>query len=337
MLNATSDSRLQQTINLASAPTNTAIILTWEDEVVLEEGNIPGYTPGYRVVVRNAAGAEQQLFSAVVSSPVSTHAADLTAYRGQSIVLSFEYHSSRTSGGQAFALIDSVSVRDNNGTGAEYVLNGGFEGGVVAWNSSSSPEAQNMTSGVRVLEGLDVKRSFYTVPNNLWGRWVDVFENHTGSPITTTVKYETSLGSGGAGVIYAPLAEAKVRALTSWDGSAVIRDVGMAFGSASTVDFGSASSLSSADGKDVVTVTYDITVPAGGRVAIVNFILMNGKTTGQTATDTTAKVADIDSEAFRIVTRFWADALYRNGMTQEQMDAIYNFPKPVAQEPGSEV
>jgi hypothetical protein len=111
----------------------------------------------------------------------------------------------------------------------------------------------------------------------------------------------------------------------------VIRDVGMAFGSASTVDFGSASSLSSADGKDVVTVTYDITVPAGGRVAIVNFILMNGKTTGQTATDTTAKVADIDSEAFRIVTRFWADALYRNGMTQEQMDAIYNFPKPVAQ------
>jgi hypothetical protein len=321
-LNATSDSRLQQLVTL---PSTTALTLTWQDQVALEVGSFPGYTPSYRVVLRDTAGALlQELFSTTTTTnPGGDHTADLSFYAGQSIVLSFEEHSAPRAGYETFAIVDAVSIKDAGSN--EYMVNGAFENGLASWTTNTPAEVQNMTSGARTIEGLDVTRSFYTMPNKMWGRWVDVFENKTSESITKTITYDTSLSSGVAGIIYAPLAEAQKRALVVWDSTAQIRDTGLVFGNAATVSYTSASALTSMDGKDVITVTYTITVPPNGRIALVNFIIMNGTYTGQTASASTARASAIDTEVFNIITKFWSEAQYRDGMTQQQMDAISNF------------
>jgi len=77
-------------------------------------------------------------------------------------------------------------------------------------------------------------------------------------------------------------------------------------------------------GNDLITATYDITVPAGGRAAIVTFVLMSGTDSGETG-GINAKAAEIDAEAKNIVTKFKTDAQYTAGMTQQQIDAVKNF------------
>jgi hypothetical protein len=158
----------------------------------------------------------------------------------------------------------------------------------------------------------------------MWARWVDVFENNTGSPIINTVTYSTNLGSDGYGIIYNTPNTAN-KALTTWDGDASDRDIGFVFGNATTVTFTSDDDLGNGNGDDNVYHTFDITVPAGGRVAIVNFMIMNGTDTGSTAADVTDLATDIDAEAKLIVDNIWTDGQYLTGMTQEQIDAIVNF------------
>ncbi len=327
-LNATSDSHIQQTLNLTSLPTQTQIILSWKDNVSIEPGPVFGYNPSYRVVARDVNGTLlRELYNYTGTNPPSGHSVDIGisyALGGKNIVLSFEFKSMTEPWNRAFAVVDSVSVKDMSG--AEYVTNGNFEtGDLTGWTANTPSEVQNITSGMRPLEGLNVTRSFYTLPNNLWARWVDVFENTTAGPITRTVTYDTSLGSSGAGIIYyTPGTNSK--ALTSWDGAAEDRDIGMVFGSGATkVDMGpSASALNSFDGNQYILVTYDITVPANGRVAIVNFIIMDGTDTGQLGVYT-AKATEIDTEAAKIMSNFWTDVQYRAGMTQQQIDAIINM------------
>jgi hypothetical protein len=286
--------------------------------------------------VRDLAGNElESLYTTTVDAGVSQWA-DLTAYKGQSIVLSFEQHNmSRGDDGSPpwiGAMIDEVSVSDNNGTGTELVVNGDFEtGNLTGWSANSPAEVQNMTSGGRNLDNFWVTRSFYTVPNKLWGRWVDVFENtNLASAVTATVTYYTNLGSNSCGVIYdTPGTGGK--AITSWDTTWEDRDIGMVFGLVSSKTYTSTTvqdpffTNGNCDGSDDIYFDYVITVPAGGKVALVNFIIMGSHDTGLTAADTTAKATEVDAEASRIVNNFWTDGQYRTGMTQEQIDAIKNF------------
>jgi hypothetical protein len=324
-LNATSDSRLQQTVDLTS--TSGTVVIAWSEAVSIESGVLPGYDASYRVVVRNTDGSVCQTL--LTNSQISTtgkenKSIDLNAQcTGKTVVLSFEEKSMTDPYSQTFAVIDDVSVKDSNGAGSERVVNGDFEtGNTTGWTTNTPAEVQNLTSGSRTVEGLDVTRSFYTVPNKLWARWVDVYENHTGSSISKTVTYETSLGSNGAGIIYyAPGSNNK--ALTSWDALLEGRDVGLVFGNAKSVTFTSDDG-SGLVGSSIIDVTYDITVPAGGRVAIVNFVIMDGTDTGQ-LNDINAKATEIDTEAAKIVGNFWTDEQYRVGMTQEQIDAISNL------------
>jgi hypothetical protein len=356
-LNATSDSRLQQTLNLTQA--TAPITLTWTDSVSLDYGLFMDYTPSYRVVVRDLAGNElQELVPATTFAPAAVHSEDLSAYAGLKVVLSFEERSSISySFMKPYVIIDDVSVRDGNGS--KYERNGDFESrNLVGWTTNSPNEVQNITSGVQNLaqsgafdpftsepipDGFDVTRSFYTAPDKKWGRWVDVFENNTTKAMTKTIRYDTYLGSGGAGVIYwTPVTG--FEAVTSWDSTGMLRDIGLVFGNVFVnpsrftnvqdplLTFMSDDGTGS--GSDQITTSYDITMPAHGRAVIVHFIIMDGVATGQSALDpitsevnTNAKAAAIDAEAENIVKNFWIDPQYRNGMTQEQINSIWNFAK----------
>ena len=346
-LNATSFSRLQQAVDLSGA--TAPILLRWNHNASMYGGNMPGFTPNYRVVVRDfLTGDELEELSATTVNELYSAAPFLTAYAGQKIVLSFELKDVPEDWGVRGAIIDDVSVRDNNGTGTELIVNGGFEtGNLTGWSVNSPSVSQNMTSGPRnfgcdyisdplcssplPLDGLTVQRSFYTVPNKLWGRWVDEFENpDLVSAITTTVTYHTNLGSDNCGVIYdTPGTGGK--AITSWDTSWDDRDIGMVFGLVSSKTYTSTTvqdplwTNNNCDGSDDIFFNYVITVPAGGKVALVNFIILGSHDTGLTATSVADKAAAIDAEAAKIVSNFWTDGQYRTGMTQEQIDAISNF------------
>ncbi len=249
----------------------------------------------------------------------SSGSANITAYKGQTVQLSFEatgdYYGYSTK-------IDDVSVLDGGST--QYVSNGGFESDMTGWTTNVVNSSTNFTSGLRSLDGLSVHRSFYTVPDKLWGRWVDVYQNNTASPITVTINYYTNFGSDNYGIIYnTPGTSGK--AITSWDGSAKDRDFGMVYGTANNVAYTSATALNTGDGSEDFNVSYHVTIPAGGQKSIVNFILMDGTDTGLAAVDTTAMATEIDTAAAAIVANFRSDSQYRDGMTQAQIDSIINF------------
>jgi len=342
-LNATSNSRLQQTVDLTSVPTGSTILFDWTEVISppgLDTGIIPGYNPRYSVVIRNTNGA-------ILLAPAHTVTTtgpknweiDLSQFAGQKIVLSFEYSSSispmigalQLSPPQTYAMVTNVSVYTLTGgvKSGEYVTNGGFDSGdLTGWTTNSPMEVQNMTSGVRTLDGLNIQRSFYTAPNKLWGRWVDVFVNNTASDIAKTVIYETDLGYNGTGVIYSSTTGTK--SITAWDAVNGSRDIGWVFGNTVTTIFTSyTGTINTTIDTDIIDVSYNITVPAnGGMVAIVNFILMDGTDTGQAANgNLTAKATAIDTEAANIMSHFWTDPNYQylRGMTQQQIDAVVNF------------
>lgn len=328
-LNATADSRLQQVVSL---PSGTLITIGWSDDVWLSGSLLfEGPTSTYHVVLRNQDGTVFQTLYPTLNNQFQTgprpHSIDVGPFVStKTLVLSFEESGSTISVDLAHAIIDSVSVHSNAGT---YLTNGDFETGLTGWTVSTPTEIQNITSGARTIAGLVVKRSFYTVPNKLWARWVDVFENHTAGVISTNVTYETALGSADYGIIY-PTPGTTSKALTSWDSSALTRDIGLVFGNALSTVY-TTDDGTGLVGSDVIDVTYHISVPAGGRVAIVNFALMDGaKTgldpaTGSPVLDFSLKATDIDTEAANIVNNFWTDSQYRKGMTQVQIDAISNF------------
>jgi hypothetical protein len=344
-LNATSDSRLQQRIDLTSLPANTPLSLSWNDAVSLDFGAI-NVDPGYRVVIQDLSGnLTTTVLTPITSATLTTRAYTgvLDQYAGHQILLSFELHSAISPfqegpnsvppfSSTSYAIIDDVSIRAH--LGSVLVANGNFEtGGLAPWSTNTPREVQNVTSGSRNVNGLDVKRSFYTVPNKLWGRWVDVFSNNTATTITRTVVYDTSLGSNGTGIIY-PTPGTIVssgtntvsKALTSYDFVTGNRDIGWVFGNAKSVTFNSYiyDPVAPTVGSDLITVTYDITVPAHGKVALVNFIIMDGSVTGSLG-NPNAKATAIDAAAAAIVSNFWTDVQYRNGMTQAQVVAIQNL------------
>ena len=330
-LNDVYDGRLSQTIDLSGA--TTPVNLDWSWATNVEDGNFSMDDQYIRVVIRDPAdGTVLETLLTETDSDENTYSYNLDAYIGDTIVVSFEISSS----GEGPNLIDDVSLTDD--AAVEYIDNGDFEtGDMTDWSINDPDELQNFTSAAEDIAGLTVTRSFYTVPDKLWGRWVDTFTNNTAAAVTAAVEYDSNLGSDSSGILYlTPGTDG--RSLTGWDGEAQEdppdatsssndRDFAFVFGDVDNVDFTTATALDdgNSDGNDDITHSYPITVNPGEMLAIVNFVIMNGVDTGETAADVTARATAIDTAALDIVDNFWDDGQYRSGMTQEQIDAIINF------------
>jgi hypothetical protein len=321
VLHAVPDSRLQQTLNLAAAV--APITLTWVGSDRSDNDRFGDEPYFLQVVVRSVAGALLATIfrdsSDLIGNTGAFGTGDLSAFAGQSVVLSFEQ---RSSGDGQSSVIDDVSVTDNNAV--QFVTNGNFEAGGTGWTVPDIKIASNVVSGMRMLNGLEVRRNFFAQPNALWGRWVDMFRNPTASAINATVIYDTNLGSDDSGIIYdTPGAIGK--AITTWDGDNSDRDIGMVFGNATQVTFLSEDGLGNSNGSDGVEFRFNISVPAGGLVSIVNFIIMDGTDTADTAADITARATAVDTLAADIANNFRTSLAYRRGMAQEQLDSAANF------------
>jgi hypothetical protein len=324
-LNGIYDARLSQTVDLSGAVSPANLSWTWD--ITLTDR---GPEPYARVVIRSVTdGSLLATLENVTTDDANSYNISMDAYIGQSVIVSFE-SSSHT---ESARLIDDVSLTDSNST--QYITNGDFEtGNLTGWTTNEPEELQNMTSASVTLAGLTVTRSFYTVPDKLWGRWIDVFTNETAAAITTTIAYSHNLGSDNYGILYlTPGTDGQ--ALTGWDAtsdsgydpgsSSNDRDFAFVFGDVTEVVFTSATGLDTGDGSDDITHGYNVTVEPGETVAIVNFVVMNGIDTNMTATDETALATEIDTEVTNILTNFWTDNQYRTGMTQAQIDAIINL------------
>jgi hypothetical protein len=318
LLHPVPGARLRQTLDLRQAV--APVVLDWTGSYYAGPYNFTDEPYFWQVVVRSLQTGEvlATLYRDSAAGFVGNYrTARLDAFVGQGIELSFE-QSNPANGTR----IETVSARDANGT--QFVVNGDFSAGLTGWTAPIPEVLQNVQSGMRMLHGLEVRRAFYTQPNVLWGRFTDSFTNPTASPISLTVQYVSILGSNGAGIIYGTPG-ATSRALTSWDGAAKGRDVGLVYGDGASVTYQSASALATADGSRDILVNYPITVPAGGTVAIAQFLIMTGVDTGRGAADASARATQVELLAADIANQFRTASIYQRGLTQAQLAAIVNL------------
>lgn len=312
--------RLQQRLDLTSAAGH-AVSATWSGLAGANPNLFPDEPFFMQVVVRDTAGTLLATLYRVDATGTSGTwgSASLSAFAGQVVVLSFEQS---TPVGPSS--IDTVSVVDAV-TSAQFVVNGDFQAGISGWTVPDIRVAQNIRSGPRSVPGLGmVQRTFYTQPDALWGRMTDVFTNTGTSAVQATVRYQSDLGSDDGGIIYdTPGAEGK--AVTTWDGAAFDRDCGFVFGAASAVSYRSATSKIVPDGSAIIDVSFTIDVPAGGSATLVNFVVLTGTDTGDTATDATARATQVDEAAADIARNFRTNFAYQRGLTQAQLDTLRNF------------
>ena len=319
VLHPVPNARLQQTLDLTAA-VGHGVSLTWSGTQGSSNGNVANEPFFMQVVVRDSSGA---LLSTLYrrdndATMGSWGTASLTAFAGQTVVLCFEQRAAYEG-----ARLDDVSVKDAV-TSTEFVVNGDFEAGALGWTVPAGKVSQNVSCGVRALNGLQVQRSFYTQPNQLWGRMTDTFSNPTGAPVTAVVTYQTNLGSDDGGIIY-PTPGAIGKALSTWDGATGDRDLGWIFGAADKVQYTSATTLDTFDGDEDISVAFNLTVPAGGMVTLINFIVLTGTDTRQVALDASARATEVDTMAAAIGNNFRSDFAYQRGLTQAQLDSLKNF------------
>lgn len=319
MLNRVSLAQISQDVDLSTA--SGTVTLSFEYDAYPDYYNISGRDYNLSVVVESG-GNDTEVFNIANTSGSGTENIDISAYAGQNIKLSFVYSSDSW-----YALIDTISIQDQNNI--EFVTNGDFEGNTLTgWTANEPQETQNVTFGSRVVSdaNVTVTRSFYTKPNSLWARYADVYENNTSAPVDINVSYYTNLGSDDYGIIY-DTPETANKAITTWDGDNSDRDIGFVFGNASHVEYTSDDGLGNGNGSDSMNIHYrNVNIPANSKITIVNFVIMNGKDTADTAGDIDAKATEIDIAAKAIVDGMAAGTEeYYRGMTSEQKNTIVNF------------
>ncbi|CAN5616217.1 hypothetical protein BH11PSE7_BH11PSE7_18820 [soil metagenome] len=332
-LTPSQDSRMQQTVTVPSVGAGT---LTWDTISNTASANgsdgsgsiFTGDSYFFRVVLRNSAGAVvgtlyDEQSGSVVSGTLGV--ADMTPYAGQTLALSFEarsyYHGEEY--GYYGPGIDNVSLLHG---ATQVITNGTFEAGGTGWATNQPVASQNVASGTRTVADLTTQRSVYVPPAEKWGRWTDSFTNPTATTITATVTFHTNLGSDGSGIIYSTPGTAG-RAVTTWDGSMSDRDVAIVYGNnAAPQAFSTDDGLGNHHGNDNLDWDYTITVAPGATVTIVQFIVLPSNATGQTPGVTISTKATVaDAVALDIMTNFRNDVKYRHGMTQQQIDTLFNF------------
>ncbi|MGE0492481.1 MAG: hypothetical protein AB7S38_24920 [Vulcanimicrobiota bacterium] len=244
----------------------------------------------------------------------------LAPYAGQTVRLCFgttDYFPF----GRSSAKIDSVSVMDANST--EFVQNGDFETGDLSnWQVRAIDAPQGVQAPATTAAGLTVMRTFYTPPGAMWGRHVDTIVNNTAAPITVEVSYLTNLGSDGYGIT-TPVPGVESLALSTWDGQTTDRDLGWVHGGFVTRTANPASSIGAGDGTNDLIVSHGmVTFQPGERKTYVNFTLMNGIQTRQTAASTADRATDIDAMCVQIANN---PQLFFDGMATDQLSSLANF------------
>ncbi len=325
-LNATSDSRLQQPLDLSAA---AAATIGWTERVFPNGGLVPDGGSSFGAALRRADGTLVEALAPTCGTAVDgvkSCSAAAALGLGQPVVLSFEFRGAAP----GIAELDDVTV---TGAGAPALANAGFEvaGG---WTTNPGAEPQNVTSGSRTLcvDGpsafpcptpLVVTRSFFTAPSSPWARIVDVFENPGAAAVTADVVYLTTAAGGGTAVTYDPGGAGNAIAAYDAGASNPVRDFGLVLGDVVPYHR-SASPDGLGKGAGVVFAVRSITVSAGGRVALASFLVMDGAYAHR---DGGTSAPGIDAVATAIANGFASptDSTYRDWLTQAQLDAIVNF------------
>jgi hypothetical protein len=225
-----------------------------------------------------------------------------------------------SAGGFLFDIQDRSGGELSNGSidaydGCYYLDVGG-----VRWRSGGAGTTTLMGRQVEMpsssVAGLDVQRIVY-VPSAMgdWARYLDVLTNRGATPITTTVRISGNLGSdSGTRLIATSTGGAAVTTRDAWfstddtDGSG---DPSLAHLFQAGPDSGapvSARAVSLAT--DNLEWTFDVTVPAGGRVAILTFAIQTMNQAGAQAEAT--RLLDLPDDAW-------------TGLEEYETD-IVNFP-----------
>lgn len=206
--------------------------------------------------------------------------------------------------GQRFD-IDSSSGAMSDGTSDSYDTCYTLTvGGSTFFGSSSTLtlSGRQVEIGPESLAGLQVSRRIYVPSTGTvdWARYVEVLDNGSGSEIATTVTISGNLGSDSSTIVTSSSSgDSSVSTADGWfatddggGGDPSLAHVVQALpGTGALVE---ASAISISD-DDNVSYTFDVTVPAGGRVLIMTFAI---QATTSTATETEAtRLADAPDDA----------------------------------------
>jgi hypothetical protein len=205
-------------------------------------------------------------------------------------------------------------------------VTGGFAAaGLAPWTVTGPDQPCQLVAAAQPVGGVKVVRQFMARPENLWGRYLDTYENtSTTATVTTEANYLHVLGASTEAVIQ-PSAGGK--AVSSWDANGFTparRDVALVFG-ATTLPPVYRSTTVPLAGSPYVWTRFPLTLAPGQKKVVVHFVVLTKDRTGDTATDLSARATTADTEAAAIVNGFWSDAAYREGMTAEQEGALVNF------------
>ena len=319
------NNQLLQLLDLRNA--TGAVTLNWSDETMVS-ANLAGEPLDYQVVIFDSSGNETVLFQTSVDTANTNRNADLTAFRGAQVVLGFRVRNTSNRGD--VAAIDNVSVVD--GAAAQFVTNGGFDGGSLnGWLDGSFPSSTNVRFSNRTVDGITVQRYFYADPNKLWGRQLDTFTNNGGSAATFTINYSNDLGSDGGGVYYL-IPNTQNQALGSFDFAGLgnrDRDLGLVFGNAQNLNFTSdgEDGIPDGDGSGGVQWGYPgVTLQPGQTIVLVHFAILTGNDTGLSPGVTgTTQIPDVNEAAQRIVSGQEPDAFQVGIPLELQQLGFFNW------------